>query len=184
MKYKGKKTSILDTFHNSASASQPPSSRGSLMAEVCSALVWNYLKSPNDSITLSTCSDTNWSAFIKRVIGVTIPPTLTCALMPAYSTSPPFICRPIVLWRTLNFSCSGKLLRKGCFIGNAQNLYSRGAPFESPPGLRVFRYIYIVTCLLGNATRINVDSPDLTRKFIGTIVEITHNRYNTQFRVW
>jgi hypothetical protein len=30
---------------------------------------------------------------------------------------------------------------------------------------------------------INVDSPDLTRKFIGTIVEITHNRYNTQFRV-
>jgi hypothetical protein len=30
---------------------------------------------------------------------------------------------------------------------------------------------------------INVDSPDLTRKFIGTIVEITHNRCNTQFRV-
>jgi uncharacterized FlaG/YvyC family protein len=30
---------------------------------------------------------------------------------------------------------------------------------------------------------INVDSPDLTRKFIGTIAEITHNRYNTQFRV-
>jgi hypothetical protein len=37
---------------------------------------------------------------------------------------------------------------------------------------------------LGNATRINVDSPDLTRKFIGTIVEITHNRYYTHFRVW
>jgi hypothetical protein len=28
-----------------------------------------------------------------------------------------------------------------------------------------------------------VDSPDLTRKFIGTIVEITHNRYYTHFRV-
>jgi hypothetical protein len=30
---------------------------------------------------------------------------------------------------------------------------------------------------------INVDSPDLTRKFIGTIAEITRNRYNTHFRV-
>jgi hypothetical protein len=30
---------------------------------------------------------------------------------------------------------------------------------------------------------INVDSPDLTRKFIGTIVEITHNRYNTISRL-
>jgi hypothetical protein len=30
---------------------------------------------------------------------------------------------------------------------------------------------------------INVDSPDLMRKFISTIVEITHNRYNTLFRV-
>jgi hypothetical protein len=33
--------------------------------------------------------------------------------------------------------------------------------------------------LLGNATTINVDSPDLTRKFIGTIAEITRNSYNT-----
>jgi hypothetical protein len=40
-----------------------------------------------------------------------------------------------------------------------------------------------VTCLLHVAT-INVDSPDLTRKFIWTIAEITHNRYNTLFRVW
>jgi hypothetical protein len=31
---------------------------------------------------------------------------------------------------------------------------------------------------------IYVDSPDLTRKFIWTIAEITHNRYNTHFRVW
>jgi hypothetical protein len=30
---------------------------------------------------------------------------------------------------------------------------------------------------------INVDSPDLTREFIATMVEITHNRYNTQFSV-
>jgi hypothetical protein len=37
--------------------------------------------------------------------------------------------------------------------------------------------------LLGNATTINVDSPDLTRKFIGTIAEITHNKYNTLFCV-
>jgi hypothetical protein len=29
-----------------------------------------------------------------------------------------------------------------------------------------------------------VDSPDLTREFIGTTVEITHNRYYTQFSVW
>jgi hypothetical protein len=31
---------------------------------------------------------------------------------------------------------------------------------------------------------INVDSPDLTRKFIWTIAEITRNSYNTQFRIW
>jgi hypothetical protein len=30
----------------------------------------------------------------------------------------------------------------------------------------------------------NVDSLDSTREFIATIAEITHNRYNTQFRVW
>jgi hypothetical protein len=30
----------------------------------------------------------------------------------------------------------------------------------------------------------NVGSSDLTREFIGTIAEITHNRYYTQFRVW
>jgi hypothetical protein len=29
-----------------------------------------------------------------------------------------------------------------------------------------------------------VDSPDSTRKFIATIAEITHNSYNTHFRVW
>jgi hypothetical protein len=29
----------------------------------------------------------------------------------------------------------------------------------------------------------NVGSSDLTRKFIGTIAEITHNRHYTQFRV-
>jgi hypothetical protein len=30
---------------------------------------------------------------------------------------------------------------------------------------------------------INVDSPDLTRKFIATIAEITHNSYNTLSRL-
>jgi hypothetical protein len=30
----------------------------------------------------------------------------------------------------------------------------------------------------------NVGSSDLTREFIATIVEITHNSYNTQFPVW
>jgi hypothetical protein len=29
----------------------------------------------------------------------------------------------------------------------------------------------------------NVDYPDLTREFIGTIVQITHNRYNTLSRL-
>jgi hypothetical protein len=33
------------------------------------------------------------------------------------------------------------------------------------------------------AIRINVDSPDLTREFIRTLSEITHNRYHTHFRV-
>jgi hypothetical protein len=30
----------------------------------------------------------------------------------------------------------------------------------------------------------NVDSSDLTRKFIWTIAENTRNSYNTHFRVW
>jgi hypothetical protein len=41
----------------------------------------------------------------------------------------------------------------------------------------------IVTCFILHVATVNVDSPDLTRKFIGTIVEITHNKYNTHFRV-
>jgi hypothetical protein len=40
----------------------------------------------------------------------------------------------------------------------------------------------IVACLWHVAT-INVDSPGLTRKFIGTIAEITRNEYNTHFHV-
>jgi hypothetical protein len=43
---------------------------------------------------------------------------------------------------------------------------------------------YILSrALLGNATTINVDSSDLTRKFIGTMVEITRNSYNTLSRI-
>jgi hypothetical protein len=37
--------------------------------------------------------------------------------------------------------------------------------------------------LSGQRDNNNVDSSDLTRKFIGTIAEITHNRYYTHFRV-
>jgi hypothetical protein len=39
-----------------------------------------------------------------------------------------------------------------------------------------------ITCFYLHVATINMDSPDLTRKFIGTIVEITHNRYYTLFR--
>jgi hypothetical protein len=42
----------------------------------------------------------------------------------------------------------------------------------------------IVTRFARQRDKNNVDSSDLTRKFIGTIAEITHNRYYTQFRVW
>jgi hypothetical protein len=41
----------------------------------------------------------------------------------------------------------------------------------------------IVTRFARQRDNNNVDSSDLTRKFIGTIVEITHNSYNTHFRV-
>jgi hypothetical protein len=41
----------------------------------------------------------------------------------------------------------------------------------------------IVTCFARQRDNNNVDSPDLTREFIGTTVEITHNRYYTHFRV-
>jgi hypothetical protein len=40
-----------------------------------------------------------------------------------------------------------------------------------------------VTCFTRQHDKNNVDSSDLTREFIATIAEITHNRYNTQFRV-
>jgi hypothetical protein len=49
---------------------------------------------------------------------------------------------------------------------------------------QISMHIDIVTCFTWQRDNNNVDSPDLTRKFIGTIVEITHNRYNTQFRFW
>jgi hypothetical protein len=58
--------------------------------------------------------------------------------------------------------------------------------FKLPPHQR-FTFTrglqFIVLCFTRQRDNNNVDSPDLTRKFIGTIVEITHNRYNTQFRV-
>jgi hypothetical protein len=44
-----------------------------------------------------------------------------------------------------------------------------------------YRYVNI-TCLFHVAT-INVDSPDLTREFIWTLTEITHNKYNTLSRL-
>jgi hypothetical protein len=53
--------------------------------------------------------------------------------------------------------------------------------------------VYILLCVIKkkychvfylHVATINVDYPDLTRKFIGTMVEIAHNRYYTQFRVW
>jgi hypothetical protein len=43
--------------------------------------------------------------------------------------------------------------------------------------------VYIVTRFARQRDNNNVDSSDLTREFIGTIVEITHNSYKTQFRV-
>jgi hypothetical protein len=45
------------------------------------------------------------------------------------------------------------------------------------------RLKYIVTRFARQRDNNNVDSSDSTRKFIGTMVEITHNRYYTQFRV-
>jgi hypothetical protein len=45
-------------------------------------------------------------------------------------------------------------------------------------------FIIILSRVLPARGNNNVDSSDLTRKFIGTMVEITHNSYNTHFRVW
>jgi hypothetical protein len=42
---------------------------------------------------------------------------------------------------------------------------------------------HTVTCFTRQRDNNNMDSLDSTREFIATIAEITHNRYNTQFRV-
>jgi hypothetical protein len=55
-------------------------------------------------------------------------------------------------------------------------------PVELIPHLSELYYC-IVTCFFSARDNNNVDSSDLTRKFIGTVVEITRNSYNTQFRV-
>jgi hypothetical protein len=42
--------------------------------------------------------------------------------------------------------------------------------------MNVYLLFYIVTCFTRQRDNNNVDSSDLTREFIATIAEITHNR--------
>jgi hypothetical protein len=69
------------------------------------------------------------------------------------------------------------------YLGKCEIHYRVKSLITSNFFLYIYIYIYIVMCFTRQRDNNNVDSSDLTREFIVTIVEITHNRYYTHFRV-
>jgi hypothetical protein len=95
----------------------------------------------------------------------------------------PFLCNFVdVLKFTFNFSeafVPSCYSNTTCCVPTDHRLVCK---LERKQLLRFHAAIPRVTCLWHVAT-INVDFPDLTREFIRTIAEITHNRYNTISRL-
>jgi hypothetical protein len=88
-------------------------------------------------------------------------------------------------WRVDLFPSSGDITGEVLFYWAQDSVYKTQWSVRNIKTLdKTQKLINIVTCFISVRDNNNVDSPDLTRKFIGTIVEITHNRYNTQFHVW
>jgi hypothetical protein len=84
-------------------------------------------------------------------------------------------------WRNCCLSCQRMWLGLGMSPGTRSE---ESVKQKCVLSLKQWRFVYIVTRFARQRDDNNVGSSELTREFIWTIVEITHNSYNTQFRVW